>query len=193
MLSHHEQELFTKAFLQCYRTASWSVVVASTVRQASSHVASTFWGNLRDSPLHIPNGAHLRPFVCSLLKAFENEDPPKYQQRAITPNLLRSMFTRAGADDALTKDTFFAILADLAIMAYFFAMRSCEFTATPLPGRTKIIHLRGIVFRDRLNNEVDHKSPFLHLSERVTLSPLPRPTTCLPSGTHLPTNRSRLV
>ena len=80
------------------------------------------------------------------------------------------MFTRAGATELLTKDTLFAILAELAVMAYFFAMRSCEFTATPLPGRTKVIHLRGIIFRDQQNNEVDHKSPFLHLSERVTLT-----------------------
>jgi hypothetical protein len=55
-------------------------------------------------------------------------------------------------------------------MAYFFAMRSCEFTLTPLPGRTKVIRLRGIVFRDQANNEVDHRSPFLHLSERVTVT-----------------------
>ena len=135
LLSHHEGKLFTKAFLQCYRTTDWSTsgeivrdrqspVVASTVRQATSHVAAAFRSNLRDSPLHIPNGTHLRPFVRSLLRAFENADPPKRQQRAITPKLLRSMFTRAGGTDPLTKDTMFSILSDLAIMAYFFVMRS---------------------------------------------------------------------
>jgi hypothetical protein len=80
------------------------------------------------------------------------------------------MFVRSGATESLTKDTMFAILAELAIMAYFFAMRSCEFTLTPLPGRTKVIHLRGIVFRDRNNREVDHRSPDLHLAERVTIT-----------------------
>ena len=65
----------------------------------------------------------------------------------------------------------FAITAELAIMAYFFAMRSCEFTLTPLPGRTKIIHLRGVVFHDKKNQEVDHLlSPHLHLTERVTIT-----------------------
>ena len=55
-------------------------------------------------------------------------------------------------------------------MAYFFAMRLCEFTLTPLPGRTKVIYLRGIVFRVNNNQEVDHRSPSLHLAERVTLT-----------------------
>ena len=65
----------------------------------------------------------------------------------------------------------FAVTAELAIMTYFYAMRSCEFTLTPLPGRTKVINLRGIVFRDKANTEVDHRSPFLlHLSERVTVT-----------------------
>ena len=96
---------------------------------------------------------------------------PKGQQRAITPKLLRSMFVQSGATEALTKDTMFAILSELAIMAYFFAMRSCEFTLpAPLPGRTKVIHLWGIVFRDKSNQEVDHRSPSLHQAERVTLT-----------------------
>jgi hypothetical protein len=64
----------------------------------------------------------------------------------------------------------FSILSELAIMAYLFAMRLCEFTLTPLPGQTKVIHLRGIAFRDKRNRNVDHRSPTLHLAERVTLT-----------------------
>jgi hypothetical protein len=125
---------------------------------------------MRDSPLHIKDGTHLRPFARSLFKAFDNEDPPRGQQQAITPKLLRSMFRRAGVSESLTTDTMFAITAELAIMAYFFAVRSCEFTLTPLPGRTKTIHLRGVVFRDKQNNEVDHRSPKLHMTARVTIT-----------------------
>ena len=127
---------------------------------------------MRDSPLHIQNGTHLRHFVRSLFRAFENEDPPPSGSNAaaITPKLLRSMFMRAGVSNPLTTDTMFSIVSELAIMAYFFAMPSCEFTLTPLPGRTKVIHLRGIVFRDKLNREIDHRSASLHTAERVTLT-----------------------
>ena len=55
-------------------------------------------------------------------------------------------------------------------MAYFFAMRSCEFSATRTPGRTNIIRLRGILFRDKNNTILPHSSPELHMAERVTLT-----------------------
>ena len=123
------------------------------------------------SPMHDTGSTHLKPFVRSLLKAYDNEDPAKSQQRAITPKLLRAMFLMSGARTPITKDTPFAIIAELAIMAYFFAMRSCEFTLTPQRGRTKIIRLRGVVFRDKANNEIPHTHHALaSIAERVTLT-----------------------
>ena len=106
LLSHHEGELFTKAFLQCYQTASWgtsgnitgtrsSPVASGTVRQAAGHLATAFRGHLRDSPVHVKGSPNMPPFVRSLRnKAFENEDPPKNQQQAITPKLLRGNVRR---------------------------------------------------------------------------------------------------
>ena len=49
-------------------------------------------------------------------------------------------------------------------------MRSCEFTLTPHPGRTKIIRLRGILFRTAENVEINHYDPALASAERVTLT-----------------------
>ena len=69
-----------------------------------------------------------------------------------------------------TQDTAFSIITELAIVAYFFAMRSCEFTNTRTPGRTKIINLKGVLFRDQGNNILDHRSALLHTAERVTLT-----------------------
>ena len=107
----------------------------------------------------------------SLLKAFDNEDPAKNQQRAITPKLLRAMYLMAGADGVATQDSEFAIIAELVIMGYFYAMRSCEFTRTPQRGRTKLIRLRGIVFRDANNVELDNKDGRMRAdAERVTLT-----------------------
>jgi hypothetical protein len=48
-------------------------------------------------------------------------------------------------------------------------MRSCKFTATPTPGRTKIINLGGILFRDRRRRIIDHADPSLPSAEYVTL------------------------
>ena len=107
----------------------------------------------------------------SLLKAFDNADPARNQQRAITPKLLRAMYLMAGADVETTRDTEYAIIAELVIMGYFYAMRSCEFTRTPQRGRTKIIRLRGIVFRDANNVEMDNRDGRMRAdAERVTLT-----------------------
>ena len=79
---------------------------------------------------------------------------------------------RAGTEHAITTDTLFAFTSEFAIVAYFFAMRSCEFTLTPQPaGETKIvIRLRGVVFRDRGGHELAHDSTELHTAYRVTLT-----------------------
>jgi hypothetical protein len=52
-------------------------------------------------------------------------------------------------------DTRLVVVADIAIIAYFFAMRSCEITTTPQRGRTKIVRLRGVTFRDDKGRELE--------------------------------------
>jgi hypothetical protein len=62
-------------------------------------------------------------------------------------------------------------IADIAITAYFFAMRSCEITTTPRRGRTKILRLRGITFRNDKGEELvwwDYNA--IKLATRVTVT-----------------------
>jgi hypothetical protein len=47
-------------------------------------------------------------------------------------------------------------------------MRSCENTTPPKPGRTKIISLGGLVFRDSLKQQIAHNHPGLAAAEYVT-------------------------
>ncbi|KAI2512067.1 hypothetical protein MHU86_2355 [Fragilaria crotonensis] len=182
LLPELERDVVTKSFLQCYRTAQWSPTGSltgvrpiplgvGTIRQAAGHLASAFRSHIGVSPLHVEGGTNLRPFARRLMRAFENTDPPPRQQRAATPKLLRAMHTMSGGDCPLTHDTALTITTEIAIVAYFFAMRSCEITSTPSPGRTRVIQLRGVVFRDADHNELEHNSPELKLSaERVTLT-----------------------
>jgi hypothetical protein len=62
-------------------------MVTSTLREATSHLATTFRNNLQPSPLHIAGSAQLHPATRSLFRAFAK------RQRAITPKLLRGMHT----------------------------------------------------------------------------------------------------
>jgi hypothetical protein len=78
------------------------------------------------------------------------------------------MYRLAGVGLAATHDSPLAVAAELAIVAFFYAMRSCECTTTPTPGRTKIINLLGMIFRDKRKKEVPHDSP--HLMESAYVS-----------------------
>ena len=162
-LSEHERELFSRAFLSLYRNARWErttgrllgkrkdTVVEGTVRSAAGHLASSFRDNLQQSPFHIAGSSHLRPSIKALLRAFKNVDPPEKRQKAVTPLLLRKLYA-----SGRSKDDPHAVVADLVIGAFFFAMRSCEFSKTPRAGRTKCITLGDIVFRDSRKR---HQSP----------------------------------
>jgi hypothetical protein len=90
----------------------------------------------------------LRSSVSSLLKAFDNLDPPPRRQKALTPKLLRAMYKLSGAGRTTTNNTAQAACADMAIMGFFFAMRSCEYTTVRTPGRTKTLNIANVVFRD---------------------------------------------
>ena len=146
-------------------------MVASSLRQATSELASAFRVNFRESPVHVPGSPHLRPSIRALLRALDNRDPPPQRQKAITPKLLKAMFHLAGVGLPLTNDTTMSVTAELAAMAFFYAMRSCEFTSTSKPGRTKIINLAGgIHFRDKHNQTIPHSDPRLSKAARVTIT-----------------------
>jgi hypothetical protein len=83
------------------------------------------------------------------MKAFENLDPPPKQQKAITPQFLRALYRVTGADAQATRDTTPAVAASLAIVTFFFAMRSCEHCTTWDPGHTKKIDIGHVIFRDQ--------------------------------------------
>jgi hypothetical protein len=145
-------------------------VVANIVRQATSNLGATFRGHCQQSPFHIPQSPNLQPFVHSLLSAYTNADPSTRRQLAITPKLLRGMFSLSGAERPERCDSDFAILSELPIVGFFYAMRSCEATTTSTPERTQIIALNGVVFRNAHNQVVPHSSPTLSQAERVTIT-----------------------
>ena len=144
-------------------------MVASTVRKATGHLATAFMHNLKPSPLHIEDSAQLLPSARSLFKAFENVDPAPQRQRVITPKLLQGMYTLAGLTFEVTHDTPPAIAADLAIVGLFFAMRSCENTTTPQPGRTKTVDMRGVTFLDINKREIPQSHLGLAFAVYITL------------------------
>ena len=179
-LAHSERELTVRSFLSLYRLAEWNQsgsyegirstpVVANTVRDAAGHLGSTFRNNFEPSPLHLPHGSQLLPSVRSLLKAFENIDPPKNIQKAVTPKLLRWVFRFAGG--SVKQKSAYAQAADTTIGGFFFGMRSCEHSKTPVPGKTKLLTLGCVVFRGADKRTLSRESPYVsELAQYVTIT-----------------------
>jgi hypothetical protein len=65
------------------------------------------------------------------------------QQKAVTASILRELFAHA---QLTTSSTAEVAAADLAIGAFFFAMRSCEYTHVTGSRRTKPLRLRNLRF-----------------------------------------------
>jgi hypothetical protein len=98
----------------------------------------------------------MHPRIRSLIKGFERDDPPPNRQKAVTPALLKDMYTLAQ-----TMPKWAQHAADLILGGYFFAMRACEFCLTERPGRTRRLTTANVVFRDKDSRLVKHDDPRL--------------------------------
>jgi hypothetical protein len=113
----------------------------------------------------------MRPTLRALLRAYDNADPAQKRQKAITPKLLRFLFQSTGLATNSLRDSAPAVMADITIAGFFFAMQSCEYSTTPVPGKTKIIVLSGIIFRTASKQLIDPTDPILLvLAQYVTIT-----------------------
>jgi hypothetical protein len=69
-----------------------------------------------------------------------------------------------------TKDPLRKRFHQLTHVAFFFAMRSCEYLKTSGSRRTKPIRMCDITFRDRFNRIIPHDSDNLHQAESVSVT-----------------------
>jgi hypothetical protein len=180
-LQHRETELIMRSFLSLYRVAHWSKagallgqrtrpVVSKTVRDASSNLAAAFRSNFKQSPIHFEGSSQLLPTIRCLLKAFDNADPPPKRQKAITPKLLRYFFKLLASGPKNKRFSAYAHTADLTLGSFFFAMRSCEYTKTAQPGRTKKTQMGCIIFRTMSRRVLKLSDPdLLLIADYVTI------------------------
>ena len=114
------------------------------------HVAQAFRSALRPDP-RLDSDWHISYAMQQCFKGYVNLDPPEKQQKAIPFTVLLFMMKLAG-DCPLA-----IVIAQLAMGAFFFAMRSCEYSkaGNEEKKRTKILCLRNIrFFKD--NKEIAH-------------------------------------
>lgn len=99
----------------------------------------------------------------SQFKAFQDEDPPPKQQKALPGCVLRQLHR-------LQTTPRLQAIANLCTGAFFFAMRSCEYLSVGgLPRKTKRLRLRNIKFYKN-QIEVPHSSTELTKSDFVSIT-----------------------
>jgi hypothetical protein len=141
-----------------------------TVCDAAGHLAASFRSHFQPSPLHLKGSSQLLPTVRSLLKAFDNADPPPRHQKAITPKFLQKFYRLLAGKARSAQHPAYAQTANITLGAYFFAMRSCEYTKTKQPGCIKRVGLGCIIFCTRHCRVIQHSDPnLLSLTAFITI------------------------
>ena len=135
-------------------------MAGKTIRAAIGSLGSTLWNNYKTRPFHQSNDpiSEHTVDVRKHLAAIESVSPARKYQKAITPEFLRCMASLASLEILNDPEDH---ATDIIIVAYFFAMRSCEFSDVPEKGRTVNIHLGGIRFYSSYFALIPHHHPRL--------------------------------
>jgi hypothetical protein len=121
--------IIVRGFAQALRTGPSTHgrkgVVAGTVKSDIGSLVQAFRSHRREDPTSDPNG-RLSALLSWQYAGFASSDPPAKREKAISLRVLKFMSSTASSD--LQRHT-----ADLAIGAFFFACRSCEYLQVKAP------------------------------------------------------------
>jgi len=99
----------------------------------------------------------------------KNSDPGEVQQKALPVCVYRELHRVASSTPFKNSDLDIAV-ADLLTLAYFFCMRSCEYSDVQGERHTKILCMRNIRFFDDNNRDISKDFNKIHLAISVTLT-----------------------
>ena len=117
------------------------------------------------NPTHGVDSHSLHPLLTRQFKGMRNSDPGEVQQKALPVSVYRELHRQAAESSLVLDDA----VAWLQTIAYFWCMRSCEYSDVQGERRTKILCVRNIRFFDKLNKDIS--SNYSDLQEKaVTVS-----------------------
>jgi hypothetical protein len=113
--------------------------MSGTIRATLDGVAQTFRLNKLESRVHDAAG-RLDPLLALQLKKYADDDPGVAQQQAIPLEVIRKVrsWSRNELDVAV---------GQLVVTAFFFAMRSCEYSDVGGGRRTSVVRVDDVRFR----------------------------------------------
>ena len=102
------------------------------------NIRTTFRSHFRNDPGLEQSGTPSLA-LARQLNGYHTEDPAEKHEKALPVRVFRHLYEKG----LCPIDT---AIGELTTMALFFAMRSCEYSSVPVPGKTKLITLQDIDF-----------------------------------------------
>jgi hypothetical protein len=162
-LTPSERLRFCGAFMHAVRRGDFGKkgVMGGTARSAVDNVAAHFVESGRISPI-INSKGKVHVHIDRQTKGYKKEDPATKHQKALPPVVFNEILDAAFLPRELAR-------AWLVCVALFFAMRSCEYSFVGTEERkTRAARACDVTFRNGAR-VVPHDSPFLHLSQSVSV------------------------
>jgi hypothetical protein len=121
------------------------------------------------NPTHVPGTQGLHPVLARQFKGMQNVDLREKQQRALPVCIYRELHRLARLETNTTLDLDVTV-TDILTLAFFFCIRSCEYSEVQGERRTKLLCIRNIRFFDKNNRDISRYTSMLHQAASVTLT-----------------------
>ena len=138
------------------------ILLHGTVKPAISYVSASFWTHLRSDPT-LESSGQTSLLLRRQLRGYKTLDPTRKPHKSIPSKLVLHIYKRK-------KTHLNTAIIQLIAGAFFFGMRSCEYSTTNKgeDKRTRILQKGGIRFY-RKCRELSHDSGILHLADKASL------------------------
>jgi len=141
-------------------------LVASTVQEAMAKLGEIFRANVGYNPTYGNGSQSLHPLLTRQFRGMRNLDPGEVQQKALPVSVYWELHRVAAASSLLLDST----IAWLQTIAYFWCMRSCEYSNVQGEHRTKMLCVRNIRFFDSNNRDISSNLQSLASAATVSIT-----------------------
>jgi hypothetical protein len=117
-------------------------LAGGTVEETLAKLGQIFRTNLGFNPYHGPDGHSVHPLLSCQIKGMKNTDPSPVPQKALPVTVYREIHRQAKL--ATSGATLSSTIANLLTIAFFWCMRSCEYSSVQGDRRTKILCFKNI-------------------------------------------------
>ncbi len=122
------------------------------------------------NPYYGPDGQSAHPILARQIKGMKNTDPGTVAQKALPVSVYREIHHQAKLHNDASAQMLASTVADLLTIAFFWCMRSCEYSSVTGPRRTKLLCFRNIRLFDKNNKPIQHNADNIDQATSVSIT-----------------------